>query len=57
MKITSPRITKVLKEDSSLDETLLQTGEDLTEYSFRNQRLFEAKTENIGNPVCFRTAC
>ena len=27
MKITSPRITKVLKEGSSLDETLLQTGE------------------------------
>ena len=57
MKITSPRITKVLKEDSSLDETLLQTGEDLTEYSFRNQRLFEAKTENIGMQSCVFSNC
>lgn len=37
MKITAPRITKVLKEDCTLDETLLLPGEDLAEYSFRNQ--------------------
>ena len=36
MKITAPRITKVLKEDRTLDETLLLPGEDLAEYSFRN---------------------
>ena len=47
MKITAPRITKVLKEDRTLDETLLLPGEDLAEYSFRNQRVFEIKTENM----------
>ena len=57
MKITSPRITKVVKEDNSLNETLLQTGEDLTEYSFRNQRLFEVKTENIGMQSCVFSNC
>lgn len=45
MKITAPRVTAVLKEDALLDETLLKDGEDVTEYSFKNQRVFEIKTK------------
>ena len=55
MKITAPRITKVLKEDRTLDETLLLPGEDLAEYSFRNQRVFEIKTENMSMQDCLFT--
>lgn len=55
MKITAPRITKVLKEDCTLDEMLLQPGEDLAEYSFRNQRVFEFKTENMSMQDCLLT--
>ena len=47
MKITAPRITKVLKEDRTLDETLLLPGEDLAEYSFRNQRVFVFQNYNL----------
>ena len=55
MKITAPRITKVLKEDCTLDEMFLQPGEDLAEYSFRNQRVFEFKTENMSMQDCLFT--
>lgn len=57
MKITAPRITAVLKEDVALDEILLNDGEDLTEFTFRNQRVFEIKTKNISMQSCLFTNC
>lgn len=38
MKITAPRITKVLKEDCTLDEMLLQPGEDLAGIFFQESK-------------------
>ncbi|KKB59671.1 hypothetical protein [Parabacteroides gordonii] len=57
MKITAPRITAVLKEDIALDEVLLKEGEDLTEFAFKNQRVFEIKTKNISIQSCLFTNC
>ncbi|MCD8270153.1 MAG: hypothetical protein LUD46_18030 [Parabacteroides sp.] len=57
MKITAPRINKVLKEDVAFCDLPLKEGDDLIEYSVKNQRKLELKTKNISAQSCLFSDC
>lgn len=57
MKITPPRIAKVLKEDADLTDKLSRKGEDLTEYAFKNVRIIELTANNVSVQSCQFTNC
>lgn len=57
MKITQPRLANVLKEDFDVFTALAKNEDDLTEYSFKNQKIEDLLKNGLSVQSCHFTNC